>query len=209
MFHHIRDGINTMDLVVLSGFLGSGKTTLLLQLARGLQARGQTVAIVVNEIGDIGIDNTLLRHLGGEVWELVGGCVCCTLAGSLAETLKEIAQKFAPDKVLLEPSGASQPDLVVQALACGGDLVHDTRWIAVVDPLRLTELVAVIEPLLESQLACADVVVIAKADSASPEQMDSARRWVGSLRPDLRCIALGRCAGDAVSAAQEELLSWL
>lgn len=210
--NHFRVNVTFMRLIVLSGFLGSGKTTLLLRLARALRAGGARVAIVVNEIGDIGIDNTLLRHMGGAVWELVGGCICCTLGASLVSTLQEIQDRFAADHILLEPSGASQPELIAQTLAAGGSgFSSDWHWLAVVDPLRLTELVAVISPLLEAQLDRADAVVVTKADVASSEQLALARRWVASLRPDVPCLALGnRGAADAGErTAEAELLACL
>lgn len=179
-----------MRLIVLTGFLGSGKTTALLSLARELQAGGSRVAMVVNEIGDIGIDDRLLERLGGNVWELLGGCICCTLAGRLGETLAEVARTHAPDVVLIEPSGASHPETIDGALAGShGPVVEAIARLAIVDPLRLTELVAVLEPLLEAHVRHANAVLITKADLASAAEIEAARNWVQSLRADLPCFA--------------------
>ena len=199
-----------VELIVLSGFLGSGKTTLLLRLSREFRAQGARVAIVVNEIGEIGIDNALLKRLDQNGWELGSGCICCTLAGDLVQTLREIREKFSPDKVILEPSGASQPDLILSALKCGGDeLVGRLRWLALVDPLRLTELVSVLGPLMESYLHRADAVVITKADLASRTELAAARAWVKRLRPDIRCITADAANGSAdAKASVRELLAW-
>lgn len=180
-----------MRLIVLTGFLGSGKTTAMLALARELHANGAKVAMLVNEIGEIGIDDALLRRLGGNVWELAGGCICCTLTAELTEMLAVIGRSFAPDYVLLEPSGASQPETVGRALRDGADEeVAVSGWLALVDPLRLEDLVAVLEPLMEAHVRCADAVLISKVDLATASQMESALRWVQGLRPELRCVPI-------------------
>lgn len=182
-----------MELIGLLGFLGAGKTTALLDLARQASAQGKKVAIIVNEIGDIGIDDALLRRLGNNVWELVGGCICCTLSGELANTLRDIAERHDPDLVLLEPSGASHPDAIFEALKYAKDLpVGATHWLAIVDPVRLDMLVAVLGPLIESHLARADAVVIGKADVASAAQLQAARQWVASTRPGVPTFVTGK-----------------
>jgi uroporphyrinogen-III decarboxylase len=90
-----------MRLLLFTGFLGSGKTTLVIRLARFAVEHGQKVAILVNEIGEVGIDNQLMRRLDLNVWELLGGCICCTLSADLVSTLQELPAK----KCLLNPDG--------------------------------------------------------------------------------------------------------
>jgi G3E family GTPase len=96
-----------MHLLLIAGFLGSGKTTLTINLSRAAVARGQRVAILVNEIGEIGIDNQLMRQLELNVWELFGGCICCSLSGDLVSSLQKLDSSYNPDLVILEPSGAA------------------------------------------------------------------------------------------------------
>ena len=88
-----------MHLLLLSGFLGSGKTSLLLPLSKAVVHSGYRVAIIVNEIGEIGIDNQVMRHLELNVWELVAGCICCTLSGDLIATLQNLDLDHAVDLV--------------------------------------------------------------------------------------------------------------
>jgi G3E family GTPase len=176
-----------MQLIVISGFLGSGKTTAMLSFARELAAKGRKVAIIVNEIGAIGIDNVLLKQIGANVWEILGGCICCTLAGELGSTLTRLAADFAPEVVLLEPSGASHPRTIESVLRYVQG-VSAMRWLAIIDPLRLEELVTVLEPLLESQVKAADAAIITKSDEATLEQLDAARNWALGLRPGLPCF---------------------
>jgi G3E family GTPase len=178
-----------MQLIVVSGFLGSGKTTAMLSFARELAAEGRKVAIIVNEIGAIGIDNVLLKQIGANVWEILGGCICCTLAGELGSTLTRLAADFAPEIVLLEPSGASHPDTIKGVLRYAQSAsVSATKWLAVIDPLRLEELVDVLQPLLESQVQTADAVIITKSDVATMQQLDAAKTWALGLQPGLACF---------------------
>lgn len=193
-----------MQLIVLTGFLGSGKTTALLSFARELSRTGAKVAIIVNEIGDVGIDNLLLKQLGANVWELLGGCVCCTLTADLATTLSKISADYAPEYVFLEPSGASNPGRIPDALLYSPDLpISRISWLAIVDPLRLEELVTVIEPLMESHLRVADVAVITKKDEATPEQIEAARQWIAGLRPELPCVAVDMKSEGARASIKE------
>lgn len=196
-----------MQLIGLLGFLGAGKTTALLALARRATAKGKKVAIVVNEIGDIGIDDALLRRLGNNVWELVGGCICCTLSGELISTLRDVAKRYAPDLILLESSGASHPEALFKALEYGRDLpISATRWLAIIDPVRLAMLIAVLRPLIESHLARADAVVIGKADVATAEELQEAKDWVSHARPGVPIFVTGMGpVGNRL--ALEELMS--
>lgn len=177
-----------MRLIVISGFLGTGKTTAMLSFARELTQAGRKVALIVNEIGEIGIDNVVLQQAGANVWELLGGCICCTLAGSLATTLETMAAQYHPEIVLMEPSGASHPDAVKSGLRHVKQGAIELSWVTLVDPLRLEELVAVLEPLMESHVKAADAVIITKAAAATKAQLEAAGRWVAGLRPDAPCF---------------------
>jgi G3E family GTPase len=105
-----------MHLLLVTGFLGSGKTTLIIPLAQSVVQLKRRVAILVNEIGEIGIDNQLMRQLDLNVWELLAGCICCTLSGDLVATLQKLDADYAPDLVIVEPSGAADPRNVLTAL---------------------------------------------------------------------------------------------
>ncbi len=195
-----------MQLIVISGFLGSGKTTAMISFARELAKDGRKVAIIVNEIGAIGIDNVLLKQIGANVWEILGGCICCTLAGELGSTLSRLAADFAPEIVLLEPSGASHPDTIKSVLGyVPGASVSATKWLAVIDPLRLEELVEVLEPLLESQVKAADAAIITKRDVATIEQLDAAKNWAIGLRPGLACFLADMKNADKALSLKEVL----
>ena len=153
-------------MLLIAGFLGSGKTTFVIDMAQKLVAEGKKVAILVNEIGEIGIDGQLMRQLDMNVWELMGGCVCCTLAASLPETLEQVQRDYTPDMVILEPSGSAETHKVLSALS-GVEIIkpEDCRTVILVDVPRLPMLREIIMPLISSQIAKADYIALNKMDA--------------------------------------------
>ena len=193
-----------MQLIEITGFLGSGKTTLMSGLALWLTGQDRKVAILVNEIGAIGIDIAALRQLDLDVWELLSGCICCTLAGEFAETLQKIRRNYDPDTVLIEPSGAADPRAMEQSLhysGTAGDVNRHT--VTLVDPLRLEMLRDVMAPLIEGHVARADTVLISKADAASAREMKAARDWIHGLKPGAPPLEVAARDGLDDRAARE------
>lgn len=164
-----------MHLLLVTGFLGSGKTTLILALAHAARAAGRRVAILVNEIGEVGIDNQLMRRLEMDVWELTNGCICCTLTGDLVDTLHKLDAAYASDLVIVEPSGAADPANLLRALPYyRGRPLQSIRWATILDPLRLPMLLEVLTPLITAGIEQAGVLIISKADLASPGELAQA-----------------------------------
>ena len=178
-----------MKLLLVSGFLGSGKTTFIIQFARAAVTRKIRIAVLVNEIGEIGIDDQHMRRLGLNVWEILGGCICCTLAGDLGAALDKLIEEYKPDLVLLEPSGAANLKSVDKIIATyEGKALLSVRKLTIVDPLRLSMMMAVLTPLITSQIQSAEFVLINKNDVASSEEMENARRTVADLHPEAKII---------------------
>jgi G3E family GTPase len=173
-----------MHLLLVSGFLGSGKTTLVIELAKASVDRGKRVAVLVNEIGEIGIDGQLMRRLDLNVWELFDGCICCTLAADLVPALEVLDRDYHADLVLLEPSGAADPGNVLRALPYyKGRTLASISSVCVLDSLRLSELYEVITPLICSQITHARLLLVNKADLATPEQVAEACRIATEVNP--------------------------
>jgi G3E family GTPase len=161
-----------MNLLLFSGFLGSGKTTLVIKLAKYVVEQGIKVVILVNEIGEVGIDNQLMRQLDLNVWELLNGCICCTLSADLVTTLQQLDSDYAPDLVIVEPSGAADPKSILMALPYyKGTPLESIFTISVLDPLRLEILIEVMTPLIVSQIGHADLVLVTKCDQAKLEEI--------------------------------------
>jgi G3E family GTPase len=198
-----------MHLLLFAGFLGSGKTTLVIPLSKAVVQSGYRVAIIVNEIGEIGIDNQLMRQLDLNVWELVAGCICCTLSGDLVTTLQNLDSDYVPDLVIVEASGAANPQSVLRALPYyRGRSLSSVRIVSVVDPLRLAMLMEVLTPLVTSQIQHADVIVISKTDLAKPEEVEFARRTSRELNLKARIVSTG-VRGHLEPTLISELLPWL
>jgi G3E family GTPase len=196
----------SMKLLMVTGFLGSGKTTLILGLAAAAQARTLRTAIIVNEIGEVGIDNQLMRQLDLDVWELFNGCICCTLTVDLVTTLHKLDGDYAPDLVIVEPSGAADPANLLHALPYyRGRPLAGICWVAVLDPLRLPMLLEVLEPLITSGIRQADTIVISKIDLAGEAEVAAAVDAARAINPQaaLYCTALS--AGLAPELAGELL----
>ncbi len=98
-----------IPVTVFSGFLGSGKTTIILNLIDELQARGQQVVYIKNEIGSENIDSALMQGKHIQTKELLNGCICCTLVGPFIQAIDEIATTYTPDRLIIEASGAADP----------------------------------------------------------------------------------------------------
>jgi G3E family GTPase len=177
-----------LHLLLITGFLGSGKTTMLIKLAKSVTASGKRTAILVNEIGEIGIDNQLMRQLSLNVWELLGGCICCTLSGDLVTTLQQLDDDYHPDLVIVEPSGAADPSGVLRALPYyRGTPLESVRTVSILDPLRAEGLYEVMSPLITSHLQQADLILISKCDLASPAEITYAHQIAQECNPRAEC----------------------
>ena len=100
---------------IISGFLGAGKTTLIKKLLQeGFQ--GEKLVLIENEFGEIGIDGGFLKDAGVEITEMNSGCICCSLVGDFSTALKEVLEKFTPDRVIIEPSGVGKLSDVIKAV---------------------------------------------------------------------------------------------
>ena len=92
---------------IISGFLGAGKTTLIKKLLKEALA-GTKVVLIENEFGEIGIDGGFLKESGIEITEMNSGCICCSLVGDFETSLKQVMDQYAPERILIEPSGVGK-----------------------------------------------------------------------------------------------------
>ena len=119
---------------VVSGFLGAGKTTLIKKLLQEALDGSKTV-LIENEFGEIGIDGGFLKEAGIEIKEMNSGCICCSLVGDFGASLKEVIETYAPERILIEPSGVGKLSDVLRAVEdVAADLdVQVNSAVAVVD----------------------------------------------------------------------------
>lgn len=192
-----------MRILLFGGFLGSGKTTTILQVAKQITTtRGETVAIIENEIGEAGVDDKLLSAGGFQVRPLFGGCVCCQITGDLVTAVEEIRKDLDPDWLIVEMTGLAVPANIAQAIGkyCAGDCSFKT--VTIVDGGRWPELKEVLEPLVVAQVQKSDLVIINKIDIAGPrlaETVDDIKSLVGAA-PVLTASAAGELPFDLFAA---------
>lgn len=174
-----KRGRSSMRIIIIAGFLGSGKTTLLLSMARQLSTATQQLAIIENEIGEIGIDGQYLNHEGLQVQELLGGCICCTLSMGLIETLEKLNHLYQPALTIVEATGAAYPEAIVDTVRKCRFAVESVHVITLVDAGRFDMLMKMMTPLLSAQIRDADTVILNKIDQVAPEV-------IGQIRQDIR-----------------------
>lgn len=190
-----------MHTIVLGGFLGSGKTTFLLKLARFLveSSRCQQaykLVIIENEIGTVGIDSKLLNASGLQVHNLFSGCACCTLSGSLVQTIERIRHTLSPEYIIVEASGVAIPGKLAQTIR--QELGYGVQTMVLVDTSRWLKLLKPLQMVIPHQLAQADVVLLNKVDLVSAQTMRQVHESVFKFATGAQIIPIS--AAEPISA---------
>jgi G3E family GTPase len=166
------------NIFVVTGFLGSGKTTYIVKLLDLFSEMGIKTALIINEIGEIGIDNQYIRQLDHNIYELFGGCICCTLSIDLENTIDEIAQKYKPKVIMVEPSGIANPVQTLKSLSSKSDTYFVTNFF-ILDPTRLDMFIEILMPLFESSIKSASVILINKINLVNNDTLEECQRLIG------------------------------
>ena len=203
--------VKKIPTTIITGFLGAGKTTLIRHMLEN--AQGRRIALIINEFGDLGVDGDILKGCGDEtcreedVMELSNGCICCTVADDFIPTMEKLlAREDKPDHIVIETSGLALPQPLVRAFnwpgistqvtvdgvvtVVDGKAVTDGRFAHSVEAIdaqrKLDENLdheTPLSELFEDQVACADMIVVNKADLLDAAQADA---LVASLRSSAR-----------------------
>jgi G3E family GTPase len=186
-----------VNILCIAGFLGSGKTTVLLEVARAMAEDGIKLAVIENEIGEVGVDGGYVREQGLPVRELFGGCICCTLQSGLVETLLAVESEYHPDWVIVEPTGLAAPGDLLGVVVDHCPEVDTIRVLTLVDAPRWPMLLEIVEPLVTAQLDTADVVAVNKIDEVDEEALAAVLSSVRSLagKASVLPISAGTGAG--------------
>src|SRR5437667_1111081 len=161
-----------IPVTVLTGYLGAGKTTLLNRILS--ENHGKKYAVIVNEFGEIGIDNDLIIGADEEVFEMNNGCVCCTVRGDLVRILDGLMKRKGKfDAIIVETTGLADPAPVAQTFFVDEDVQKNARLDAVVTVADAKWLADRLKdaPEAKNQIAFADVILLNKTDLVSPEQL--------------------------------------
>jgi G3E family GTPase len=186
-----------IPVTVLTGYLGAGKTTLLNRIL--CENHGRRYAVIVNEFGEIGIDNDLIVESDEEIYEMNNGCVCCTVRGDLIRVVEGLMRRPGRfDAIIIETTGLADPVPVAQTFFMDDDVRAKTELdavVALVDakhlPLRLKD-----SREAEDQIAFADVVLLNKTDLVTPEELDRIEATVRVINPSARIYRTQRSEID-------------
>ena len=184
-----------IPVTVLTGYLGAGKTTLLNRILT--EEHGRKFAVIVNEFGEIGIDNELVVGADEEIFEMNNGCICCTVRGDLIRIVEGLMKRKGKfDAIIVETTGLADPAPVAQTFFVDADVgasakldavvtVADARWL--LDRLKDA-------PEAKNQIAFADVILLNKTDLVTKEQLEEVEARIRGINPYAKLHRTQKCA---------------
>ena len=193
----MADAPRQIPVTVLTGYLGSGKTTLLNRILSG--THGKRFAVIVNEFGEVGIDNDLIVDADEEIFEMNNGCICCTVRGDLIRIIAGLTRRGRDfDGIVVETTGLADPAPVAQTFFVDEDVRRKTRLDAIITVADAWHLLEQIDraPEAQEQLAFADVVLINKVDLVEASSLAAVERRIRSINPYAVIHRTERCGID-------------
>ena len=191
---------------IFSGFLGAGKTTLIKKLLQEAYS-GQKIVLIENEFGEIGIDGGFMADAGVTVNEMNSGCICCSLTGDFRKALQLVTEQYAPDRILIEPSGVGKLSEVVSAVLSAG--LADAQigaLTAVVDASRAVTYLKNFGEFFLDQIVSANCIVLSRTGGMKEEKLAKAEALIREKNPDAVIVTTPWDAmdGKAILDAMEQ-----
>ena len=184
-----------IPVTVLTGYLGAGKTTLLNRILT--EDHGRKFAVIVNEFGEIGIDNDLVVGADEEVFEMNNGCICCTVRGDLIRIIEGLLKRRGKfDAILVETTGLADPAPVAQTFFVDADVREAARLDAVVTIADAKWLAERLKdaPEAKNQIAFADVIILNKTDLVGPDELAEVEARIRAINPYAKLHKTVNCA---------------
>ena len=179
LYNILWKGIDKMIKIdIFSGFLGAGKTTLIKKLISEAY-KGEKLVLIENEFGDIGIDGEFLKDSGIQINELNSGCICCSLVGDFSKALTEVADKFSPDRIIIEPSGVGKLSDVIKAVCDAKDerfLINGITTVA--DAAKCKMYIKNFGEFFNNQIENAECIVLSHTAGLSDEKLDTSLKLI-------------------------------
>jgi G3E family GTPase len=198
-----------MDVIVVGGFLGSGKTTTVINMGKYLAERGKKVAIIVNEIGEIGIDGDIIKKFGFDTKEITSGCICCTLKMGLRATVNTLMKEYKPDILMIEPTGIAFPNSIKNEfkLMNLGEEVKVAPLVTLIDGSRFKHLMKEVKDFAMRQIIDAEILGINKVDLIDSLQIPILEVSVQQLNPTAKVVLLsGKDTGERFESFMQLVL---
>ncbi len=168
---------------IFSGFLGAGKTTLIKKLIAEAYT-GEKLVLVENEFGDVGVDGAFLQEADIQVTEMNSGCICCSLSGDFKESLGMVMDRYAPERILIEPSGVGKlSDVVAAVEGCGRDDIQVNGLTVVADAKKCRMYLKNFGEFYSNQLEHASCIVLSRTGDISPEKLHEAIELIRGCNP--------------------------
>lgn len=193
---------------IISGFLGAGKTTLISKLLKEALPDEQVV-LIENEFGEIGIDGGFLKDSGVEIREMNSGCICCSLVGDFGTSLKEVVDKYHPDRIIIEPSGVGKLSDVIKAIK---DLhieneIRLNSASTVADASKVKMYMKNFGEFFNNQIEHAGTIILSRTQNVSEDKLKKAIEMIRSLNADAHIITTpwDSLDGKQILAAMENV----
>ena len=190
---------------IYSGFLGAGKTTLIKKLIQE-SYKGQKLVLIENEFGQIGIDSGFLQEAGIQITEMNSGCICCSLVGDFGKALEQVLEQYAPDRILIEPSGVGKLSDVVGAVQkLTGEEVALGHTVAVVDATKVKVYMRNFGEFYNNQVETAKTIILSRTDSIDRQKLDGAITLLRQRNPEATIVTTPweQLTGDQLLQAME------
>ena len=170
---------------IISGFLGAGKTTLIKKLLKEVYAN-QQVVLIENEFGEIGIDGGFLKEAGINITEMNSGCICCSLVGDFGKALKEVTEKYHPDRIIIEPSGVGKLSDVRKAVEDAADAAHleVNSLITVANASKIKMYMRTFGEFYNNQVENAGAIILSRTQNLTEEKQMEAAALVREKNPN-------------------------
>lgn len=192
---------------IISGFLGAGKTTFIKKMIEEV-FQGQKIVLIENEFGEVGIDGGFLKDAGIEITELNSGCICCSLVGDFDKNLKEVLERFHPDRILIEPSGVGKLSDVMKSVI---DLEKErdvklNALVTVVNAKKASKQMKAFGEFFNNQIEFATTVVLSRTQNMPSEQLELCVKQVQSLNEKASIITTpwDEISGEAMLKVMEQ-----
>ena len=192
---------------IISGFLGAGKTTFIKKMIEEV-FQGQKIVLIENEFGEVGIDGGFLKDAGIEITEMNSGCICCSLVGDFGKNLKEVLEKFHPDRILIEPSGVGKLSDVMKSVI---DLEKEqdvklNALVTVVNAAKALKQMKAFGEFFNNQIEFATTIVLSRSQNVTPEKLELCVKQIQAINEKAAVITTPwtEISGEAILKVIEQ-----